>query len=291
MKTVKICMMAILFVSVVTIAQAQQSVFQGTWIEEDSRNWRLEISGTAWSYFINDVIQGAGTAKFSTGSAELLLANGSIYFELTLLAPGLIQGGKPYYEPYRFRISVSALIRQGIEKIERGDYDGAIADYTQAIRLDPNNANAYGNRGIAYGEKGDYDRAIADYNQAIRLDPNDPAAYYNRGIAYRRNGDYDRAIADYTQAIRLDPNDPAAYYFRGAAYNRKGDYDHAIADYTEVIRLDPNEAGGYYNRGTAYSRKGDYDRAIADFEAALRINPNNADARRDLESVRQRRGR
>ena len=54
----------------------------------------------------------------------------------------------------------------------KGDNDRAIADYTEAIRLDPKYANAYNNRGVSLqADKGDYDRAIADYNEAIRLDP------------------------------------------------------------------------------------------------------------------------
>src|SRR6516165_1397499 len=63
---------------------------------------------------------------------------------------------------------------------------------------------AYYNRGLAYQEKGDNDRAIADYDQAIRLDPKYAFAYNGRGNAYKAKGDNDRAIADYDQAIRLD---------------------------------------------------------------------------------------
>jgi tetratricopeptide (TPR) repeat protein len=180
---------------------------------------------------------------------------------------------------------------RGLMYNEQGDHDRAIADYNQAIRLDPNYAAAYNNRGLVYSDKGDYDRAIADYTQAIRLDTNDATAYYNRGVAYYIKGDYDRAIADYNQAIRLDPNDAAAYNNRGVSYANKGDYDHAIADYNQAIRLDPNHALAYVNRGLVYSDKGDYDRAIADFEAALRINPNDANARDNLELARWLRGR
>ena len=54
---------------------------------------------------------------------------------------------------------------------DKGDLDQAIADYTQAIALDPKYAVAYNNRGIAYCDKGDLDQAIADYTQAIALDP------------------------------------------------------------------------------------------------------------------------
>jgi tetratricopeptide (TPR) repeat protein len=101
-------------------------------------------------------------------------------------------------------------------------------------------STVYNARGIAYKRKGDYDRAIVDYDEAIRLDPNNARAYSNRGNAYADKGDYDRAIADYDEAIRLDPKFARAYSNRGNAYDGKGDYDRAIADYDEAIRLDPN---------------------------------------------------
>jgi tetratricopeptide (TPR) repeat protein len=159
----------------------------------------------------------------------------------------------------------------------RKDYDTAIADYSQAIRLNPDYTYAYNGRGIAYRNKNDYDRAIADYTQAIRLDPNYGTAYHNRGVAYENKRDYDRAMADYTQAIRIEPN-AGRYTGRGNAYRNKGDNDQAIADYTQAIRLDPNYTIAYNNRGIAYNAKGDRDRAIADYTQAIRLDPNYASA-------------
>jgi tetratricopeptide (TPR) repeat protein len=173
----------------------------------------------------------------------------------------------------------------------KGDNDQAIADYNQAIKLSPNVASTYNSRGDTYRAKGDHDRAIADYNQAIRLDPNDAAAYVNRGGTYSDKGDYDRAITDHTQAVRLDPNYASTYYARGNAYYHKRDYDRAITDYTQAVRLDPNYALAYYSRGRAYYRGGDFDKAIADYTQAIRLDPNDADARNGLESARRARGR
>ena len=101
----------------------------------------------------------------------------------------------------------------------------------------PEIRRGYCNRGIAYRHKGEYDKAIADYTEAIRLDPKYAKAYNNRGIAYRHKGEFDKAIADYTEAIRLDPKFAVAYCGRGIAYRRRPSYDKAIADYTEAIRL------------------------------------------------------
>jgi tetratricopeptide (TPR) repeat protein len=58
-----------------------------------------------------------------------------------------------------------------------------------------------------YRRKGEYDRAIADASEALRLDPQLAPAYFTRGEAYRRKGDFDRAIANLTEAVRLAPGD------------------------------------------------------------------------------------
>ena len=159
---------------------------------------------------------------------------------------------------------------------KKGDYDTAIADYTEAIRLDPQNALAYGGRAFAYKWKYDYDQAIADFTVVIRLDPKDATAYCGRGGAYREKRDYDQAIADYTEAIRLDPTNSLAYCSRGFVHAEKRDYDQAIADFTEAIRLDPEDPGAYQHRGDAYKEKRDYDQAIADHTQAIRLDPTNS---------------
>jgi tetratricopeptide (TPR) repeat protein len=170
----------------------------------------------------------------------------------------------------------------------KGDYDKAIADYTQAIQLEPNNATAYNNRAAIYNGKGDYDKAIADANQAIRLNPNLSAAYANRAEAYHDKGDYDKAIADYTQAIQLNPNVIVAYNNRAAAYNDKGDYDKAIADANQAIRLDPNYANAYRHRGFAYMQKGNFSQAREDTNKALQLNPNSQKAKEQDAELRRR---
>ena len=70
----------------------------------------------------------------------------------------------------------------------KGEYDKAIADYDEAIKLDPKNANAYSYRGLAWYWKSEYDKAIADYDEAIKLDPKSPRRYSNRGDAWQMKG-------------------------------------------------------------------------------------------------------
>lgn len=152
-----------------------------------------------------------------------------------------------------------------------GDYERAITDYDRAIALDPQYALAYNNRGNAYDDLADYQRAIADFDQAIALDPEYVEAYNNRGLAYANSKDYERAITDYTQAIALDPQYDKAYYNRGNAYSDLEDYQRAIADYDKALEHNPGYTIAYTNRGNVYTWLGDYERAIADYDQAIAL--------------------
>ena len=100
-------------------------------------------------------------------------------------------------------------------------------------------AVAYFNRGDAYSYKGDLDRAIADYDQAINLEPTYALVYSKRGNAYSYKGDLDRAIADYDKAISLDPKLGDAYYGRGKTYDKRGRTELALADLRQAFGLIP----------------------------------------------------
>ena len=146
--------------------------------------------------------------------------------------------------------------RQDLTGFETGECDKAIADFTEAIRLDPQNVSTYHDRGLALDEKGDYDGAIADFTAAIQLDPNKSHSYLCRGNVWSQKGEHDKAIADFTEAIKLDRDDASPFYNRGNAFADKGDLESAISDYTEAIRGDPENAAAHFNRGLAWDRKG-----------------------------------
>ena len=154
----------------------------------------------------------------------------------------------------------------------KGDYDRAIQDVSEAIRLSPS-FGYYRERGIAYNGKGDYDQAIQDFSEAIHRNPNDAFIYIYRGESYDHKRDYDPAIQDFNEAIRLSSKNSRAYGSRGQSYREKGDYDRAIDDYSEAIRLSPKDLGAYLGRGFAFLSKGDYDRAIQDFNEVISVNP------------------
>jgi tetratricopeptide (TPR) repeat protein len=169
-------------------------------------------------------------------------------------------------------------------------YDQAIAEYTVALRIDPNDASAYNNRGFAYACKGDFDKAIADYTAALRINPNDVEALNGRGNVHCVDGDINLAIEDFTAALRLDPNNAGTLSIRGHMYtyrDERGDYDRAITDYNAALRIDPAYVYALCNRGEAYKHQGEIEKAIADFEAALRIDPDYTYAKKNLRKARR----
>jgi Flp pilus assembly protein TadD len=191
-----------------------------------------------------------------------------------------------YFSP----IATREAYARGCTYAYNGDYDRAIEEFTNTLRLTPDYDSAYGSRGYVYLIKDDYDRAITDYNEAIHLNPKSDVAYNNRGWAYALKSNYDQAIEDASESLRLNSS-AEAYHTRGYAYLRKGDYDRAIEDFSESIWLDSNQAHAYNDRGEAYAGKGDYDRAIEDFQKALQIDRNHPNTRQNLNNAMRMRNK
>jgi tetratricopeptide (TPR) repeat protein len=169
--------------------------------------------------------------------------------------------------------SVSANYRRGITKLQKGDYDGAIGDLTRTIELSPNTADYYNDRGLAKLRKGDNDGAIGDFTRTIDLDAKNAIAYRNRALAKNIKHDADGALADLNRAIELDPKNAAAFNSRGAIKKSKGDLDGAIADFTSAIELNDKLATAYKNRGEAKQAKGDAAGAKEDLKRAGELDP------------------
>src|SRR5579883_2261686 len=164
-------------------------------------------------------------------------------------------------------------LSQGLELFQQKDYEQALVEYTEAIRLDPACAVAYANRASIYFNQGELDKAINDCDRALELDAKLMLAYANRAGAYLNKGELDAAIDDCSRALELSPQSSLAYANRGAAYFNKGDFDRAIADCSQAVANDPSLSLSYLNRAAAFLAKGDNDGAISDCSQALKINP------------------
>ena len=169
--------------------------------------------------------------------------------------------------------SATAYVNRGLVRAEQRDYENAVADFSDALRIDPNHATALSNRAFAWTMKRDYDRALADYSEMIRLDAKNAASFSNRGAVCATKGDDEKALADFGEAIRLDHNFAAAYKWRASLWRKHHQYENAIAEYTELLRIDPKNAVAYADRGFAWRAKRDFPKAIEDYSQALRLDP------------------
>ncbi len=168
-------------------------------------------------------------------------------------------------------LSANEYFKRAYEKSQKGDKEGAIADYNEAIRLKPNYVRAYTRRGVALKSLGQHENAKYDFQQAIVLVSKTEDDYLGRGLAKYELGDKQGAIADYNEAIRIKSDYADAYINRGSAKYNLGDKQGAIADYNEAIRLKPDYADAYYNRGIAKKNLGDKQGALADFRKASEL--------------------
>ena len=137
-------------------------------------------------------------------------------------------------------------------------------------------------RARCWNKRRDFENALSDASEAIRLEPDDVAAYRTRGWTRNELQQYDKAIADFSQAIRIDPQDAATYNNRGVAWAGKSEIDRAIDDYNQALRLDPRDVMALSNRASCWSIKRQPMKAIEDFEHALKIDPQNSNARRKI---------
>jgi serine/threonine protein kinase/Flp pilus assembly protein TadD len=186
----------------------------------------------------------------------------------------------------------SVAFDRGNAAVGKGDDQEAIAQYSEAIRLKPDYAFAFNNRGNVYSNLKQYDKAIADYSDYIRLRPNDPDGYNNRAHCYEELGNNQDAQRDRAKAKELsDKGNPtptaspnitndaraSVAFDRGNVVVGKGDDQEAIAQFSEAIRLKPDYAFAFNNRGNVYSNLKQYDKAIADYSDYIRLRPNDPD--------------
>jgi tetratricopeptide (TPR) repeat protein len=157
-------------------------------------------------------------------------------------------------------------------------------------------ARTYTRRGFLYARRAegdDFDRAIADCSEALRLQPNNPLALAVRSAGLIRKGDLDRALKDLNEGLRLAPQDTAVHNVFGSYYTAKGDYDRALVEFNEALRLNPKSYFAYRNRAIAYEKKGEFEKALADYRVALRADPARRenlgrDAANGIERVEKR---
>lgn len=169
------------------------------------------------------------------------------------------------------------LLRLGSACYHLGQYERALAHYSKAIELVPNDQGAITNHAIVNYDLGRYQAALQDLERAVKLGEN-PWIYLYRGLIQERLGEKKRAFDNYTRAIRLDTTLPEGYYRRSLLHAEAEEYEKALEDANRAIELDSEHGGAYTARGLARAALGDSQWALNDLDKGCTLLPQSVDA-------------
>lgn len=164
-------------------------------------------------------------------------------------------------------------------------WESSMTLWRHALAVTRDNYAAHTYYGNALSERGDLQGAIAEYSEAIRIRPSYPEAHNNLGPALAQTGRIDDAITEFRGAIKLRPNYADAHNNLGVALASQGRFDDAITEYTEALRLDPDHAKARTNLGLALQARGRTADAVRELEQAVKLHPNDIEARKALDAL------
>ena len=179
----------------------------------------------------------------------------------------------------------------GMALAQLGRMPEAVAHWEQALRIKPHDAEAYNNLGDALLQEGKVGDAIGRYEQALRIRPDFAEAHRNLGIALQQTGKIDKAIAHFEQALRIDPDYAEVHYSLGIVLQQAGRVTEAREHYEQALRIRPDYADAHDTLGTVFLQEGKLGDAIGQYEQALRIKPDSAEAHYNLGLALARSGR
>ena len=175
--------------------------------------------------------------------------------------------------------------QQGIEALKRGNYDEAVRLISEAVKVSPDEARYYNDRGVAHKRAGRLDDALEDYSKALKLKPDYVYALNNRAVVYLEKGTYDRAIRDCTEALKHGEMLSKIYTNRGMAYAGMGDHAKAVADYQLAISHRPVDSRAFVFLAESLWKLGQKEQARQMFQVAQGLTKdsrNQADFKKHI---------
>jgi len=176
--------------------------------------------------------------------------------------------------------------KRGNAEYNKGYFSRAISEWSKAIKLNPQYAIAYYNRGMARYAIKEEDRAFDDFQKSYKLESYlrfkkffsiieqqfDAGDWYVRGLEKFNKNDYDQAISYWTKALELNPKYIEVYFERGFVWYNKGNYEQTIKDFSKYLELKPKDDNILFGRGIAWAKNNNPKEAIVDWKKAIEIN-------------------
>ena len=170
----------------------------------------------------------------------------------------------------------------GLALAQKGDVEGAIAQYKMALEIHPNDEDVHYNLGVELFLKGDVDGAVAQYKTALEIAPGNAEYHNNLGSALFAKGAVEDAVAQFEESLTIQPDHADARFNLGTALLKLGKLDEAIAQFRKTLEINPGHENAHYNLGVTLFLKGNLAEAIAQYQKVLEINPGQVNAQGNL---------
>ena len=181
---------------------------------------------------------------------------------------------KDYDEAIRLGPQISAYWNNRANYYSRKrEYQKALDGYDEAVRLTPTSFIPLGNRGNVFLNTREWDKALEAYDRALKVNGTYSRSYAGKSTAYREKRRYDLALKEAERAMELEPTSPHSLLARGLAFAALKEQDKAFADFEEALRFDPLFGAAYFGRAGVYLARKDYQPAIRDLDTAIRLSP------------------
>lgn len=167
---------------------------------------------------------------------------------------------------------------EGMALEYKGDYEGAISSFRQAIRISPTYATPWNNLSTIYNSLGNTEKAIECAHKALDLVPGYATPWANLSSSYIQLKKYQKAIECAKKSLSIDSRYATAWNNLAFAYDGLGDYDKAIEGYRKAIEIDPNNGTYWYNLGNTYSNIDNYDGVLECGRKAVELQPDKAES-------------
>jgi len=181
-------------------------------------------------------------------------------------------------QPDKGPTTAAGYITRGNGRLDKGEYDLAIADFDKAIEIDPTAAMAFADRGMVNLRKSNLELARKDLDAAYALNPRNPVVFRGRGVLALYADDLAGAIEAFAMSLEIDPHNVFALQHRADAYVRAGEPDKALADHAEAIKFRPNALSSYSLRAAIFRSTGRVDLSAKEAEALIAANAGDAGA-------------
>jgi tetratricopeptide (TPR) repeat protein len=187
--------------------------------------------------------------------------------------------------------TVDDYLARGSELLDRSDWDGALAAFDAAVRLDPRDPYALAARGITQTWRGNYEAAARDLNNAAVLDPDNPYVLRGRGYLAQTQERYADALRFYSRSLEKQPEDGLVRGWRAYIYRKLQNYEAALDDARAATKSSPDWTDMYVLRASIYHQLGQPEKVLAEARAIVAANPDDGLAHGEAAAIYDRLGK